>query len=49
MTVGLVGYGFVGQALGAWLTRHNPSARLKINDPDKGFTDDLSDCDAYFI
>ena len=47
--VGIIGCGFVGGALKAWLEENNPDCELHISDPWKGYNDDVSDCDAYFI
>lgn len=49
MTIGIIGCGFVGSALKHWLERNNPSCVLRVYDPWKGYRDDVSDCDAYFI
>ena len=47
--VGIIGCGFVGGALKNWLENNNPDCELRISDPFKGYNDDVSDCDAYFI
>jgi len=47
--VGIIGCGFIGNTLKKWLEEHNPNLKLLISDPDKGYNDDLSACDIYFI
>lgn len=47
--VGIIGCGFVGGALKNWLEENNKDCELRISDPWKGYNDDVSDCDAYFI
>lgn len=47
--VGIVGCGFVGGALKKWLEEHNPSVKIFISDPYKGYNDDLSSVDVVFI
>jgi UDPglucose 6-dehydrogenase len=49
MKIGIIGCGFVGGALKNWLKNNNPDCELRISDPFKGYNDDVSDCDAYFI
>ena len=49
MKIGIVGCGFVGGALKNWLEENNKDCELHISDPYKGFHDDVSNCDAYFI
>ena len=45
IVVGIIGCGFVGGALKVWLEGNNPDVVLRISDPPKGYTDDLSDID----
>ena len=47
--VGIVGCGFVGGALKAWLEEYNKDCKLFISDPPKGYNDDLSGVDIAFI
>ena len=47
--VGIIGCGFVGGALKNWLEENNKDCELHVSDPWKGYNDDVSDCDAYFI
>lgn len=47
--VGIIGCGFVGGALKRWIEEHNPSLKILISDPYKGFNDDLSGADIFFI
>lgn len=49
INVGIVGCGFVGGALKAWLEENNPECRLFISDPAKGYHDDLAKVDVAFI
>ena len=49
VNVGIVGCGFVGGALKKWLDEHNPSVKIYISDPYKGYNDDLSRVDVVFI
>lgn len=48
-TVGIVGCGFVGGALKRWLENNNPSVRILVSDPPKGYTDSLASADIIFI
>ena len=45
--VGIIGVGFVGNALKVSLEKAG-KCELKLNDPAKGYNDDLSDCDIGF-
>jgi UDPglucose 6-dehydrogenase len=47
--VGIVGCGFVGGALKAWLEANNKDAEVRVSDPPKGMNDDLSDIDIAFV
>ena len=49
IVVGIIGCGFVGGALKVWLEENNPDVVLRISDPPKGYTDDLSDTDVAFL
>ncbi len=49
ITVGIVGCGFVGGALKAWLEENNPKVKVVVSDPPKGMNDDISCADVYFI
>ena len=39
--VGIIGCGFVGGALKAWLEENNKDAKIFVSDPPKGYNDDL--------
>jgi len=45
MKIGIVGYGYVGQAIAELMSRHE----LVINDPSKGSRGDVSQCDFVFV
>ena len=47
--VGIVGCGFVGGALKAWLEENNKDAKVYVSDPPKGYKDDLSQVDIAFL
>lgn len=47
--VGIVGCGFVGGALKAWLEAHNKDVKILVSDPPKGMNDDLSEIDIAFL
>ena len=47
--VGIVGCGFVGGALKAWLEENNPEVEIRVSDPPKGYADDLSQVDVVFL
>ncbi len=47
--VGIVGCGFVGGALKAWLEENNKECQILVSDPPKGFNDDLSQVDIAFL
>ena len=49
INVGIVGCGFVGGALKAWLEENNPDVKVLVSDPAKGYTDDLSSIDIAFV
>jgi len=49
ITVGIVGCGFVGGALKQWLENNNPSIKILVSDPPKGYTDSLATADVIFI
>ena len=49
INVGIIGCGFVGGALKAWLEANNKECRLFISDPPKGYNDDLSGIDVAFL
>ena len=48
INVGIVGCGFVGGALKAWLEENNKDAKVFVSDPAKGYNDDLSEIDIAF-
>ena len=49
VTVGIVGCGFIGEALKKWLEEHNSSVKILVSDPYKGYEDDVSNADVIFI
>ena len=49
ITVGIIGCGFIGSALKAWLDKNNPGVKTLVSDPPKGMNDDLSGADVYFL
>ena len=49
INVGIIGCGFVGGALKAWLENNNPDCKLFISDPAKGYNDDMSQIDIAFL
>lgn len=49
INVGIIGCGFIGGALRQWLQEHNPSVKVFISDPPKGFNDNMADCDVIFV
>ena len=49
LTVGIIGCGFVGGALNAWLEENNPAVNVVVSDPPKGMNDDISGADVYFL
>ncbi len=48
-TVGIIGCGFVGNALKTWLENNNPAVKIVVSDPPKGINDDVSVADVFFI
>lgn len=49
ITVGIIGCGFVGSALKVWLEEHNHEVKVVVSDPYKGYNDDISGADVYFL
>ena len=49
ITVGIIGCGFVGGALKAWLEENNKDVKVLVSDPPKGMNDDISGADVYFL
>lgn len=49
VTVGIIGCGFVGGALKAWLEENNKDVKVVVSDPPKGMNDDISGADVYFL
>lgn len=47
--IGIIGCGFVGGALKAWLEENNKDAKVFVSDPPKGMNDDLSQIDIAFL
>ena len=46
--VGIVGCGVIGQALKKWL-EENTDHKIFVRDPYKGYNDDMSACDVFFV
>lgn len=46
--VGIIGCGVIGGALKKWL-EDNTDHKVFVSDPFKGYNDDLSECDVFFI
>ena len=49
INIGIIGCGFVGGALKAWLEENNQDCKLFISDPPKGYNDDLGGIDVAFL
>ncbi len=49
VSVGIVGYGRIGSALGQWLADNNGNCTVLISDPPKGYNESLLDVDAVFV
>ena len=49
INVGIIGCGFVGGALKAWLEANNKDAEVFVSDPAKGYNDDMSGIDIAFL
>jgi UDPglucose 6-dehydrogenase len=49
INVGIIGCGVIGGALRRWISEHNPDCKLLVLDPEKGFTDDVTTADIFFI
>lgn len=49
ITVGIIGCGFIGGALKRWLEEHNPDIDIVVSDPAKGYFDDLTKADVFFL
>lgn len=49
INVGIVGCGFVGGALKAWLEKNNSEVGILVSDPPKGYNDDLSKANIVFL
>ena len=47
-TVGIVGCGVIGGALKKWL-EDNTEHKICVSDPYKGYNDDMSNCDVFFV
>jgi UDPglucose 6-dehydrogenase len=47
--VGVLGYGTLGYVLSKWLIANNPHCCVLISDPPKGYDNDISDADVFFI
>ncbi|MBQ8750596.1 MAG: UDP-glucose 6-dehydrogenase [Alphaproteobacteria bacterium] len=46
--VGIIGCGVIGSALKKWL-EDNTEHQIYVLDPNKGYNDDMSQCDVFFI
>ena len=49
INVGIIGCGFVGGALKAWLEENNPSVKVLVSDPPKGMNDPMDGADVFFL
>jgi UDPglucose 6-dehydrogenase len=49
INIGIIGCGVIGEALKRWVSEHNPDCNLLISDPAKGFLDDVSKADIFFV
>ena len=49
ITVGIIGCGFVGGALKAWLEENNPAVKILVSDPPKGMNDPMDGADVFFL
>lgn len=49
VTVGIIGCGFVGEALKTWLEENNPEVRILVSDPPKGMNDPMDAADVFFV
>jgi len=47
--IGIVGCGFIGGALKQWVETYNPSVKVLVLDPPKGFNDDLASAEILFV
>lgn len=48
MKIGILGVGFVGSTLARYIRRYTEH-ELKLYDPQKGYDNDIKDCEIYFI
>ena len=46
--IGIIGCGVIGSALKKWL-EENTAHKIYVSDPPKGYNDDMSVCDVFFI
>jgi UDPglucose 6-dehydrogenase len=49
LNIGIIGCGVIGGALKRWISEHNPDCNVLVSDPAKGFTDNISNADIFFI
>jgi UDPglucose 6-dehydrogenase len=49
INVGIIGHGIIGGALASWIITNNKNCKVLISDPPKGYNDDLSIADIFFI
>jgi UDPglucose 6-dehydrogenase len=49
VTAGIIGCGFVGEALKAWLEENNPEVKVLVSDPPKGMNDPMDGADVFFV
>jgi len=49
ISIGIIGYGVIGKTLADWIMRNNSNCNILISDKDKGFNDNISTCDIFFI
>lgn len=47
--IGIIGCGVIGGALRRWVSEHNPDCKIFVSDPAKGFADDITAADIFFI
>lgn len=49
INVGIIGCGVIGGVMKRWLEENNPSCKILVSDPPKGYNDDLQKADIAFI
>jgi UDP-glucose 6-dehydrogenase len=48
-TIGIIGCGYIGGALKQWVETFNPTVKILVSDPPKGFNDDLTSAEVFFV